>query len=267
MGIDYKLRNSVATQATVGLGALAMAGAVGCGDDEGKYNSGHVEADWMETDGAAGRINLGEVQKAFKDAKDPSAFEQRLNEIYTGKNLILVKVKKDGDAMHVSGWEDLDSSGTIEDEKDDKLFQITVNKEKKEYDVRGAGVNSHYHHHGSSSGFGGGFFTGYIMGSMMGNMMSGGMYMTPRSHVTVINNHRTTYRSSPAFQQQRQRNSSWQSKQKAKNPAAYKKSQSKASPARKSFQKSTQKSIKSKSRAGGKSGRSGSKGGGFRGGS
>ena len=45
---------------------------------------------WAETDGAAGRINLEEVQEAFKKSESPSEFERRVNEIYEGDSLVLI---------------------------------------------------------------------------------------------------------------------------------------------------------------------------------
>ena len=37
--------------------------------------------DWAATDGAAGRINLDDVQEAFKDSDSATEFEKRVNEI------------------------------------------------------------------------------------------------------------------------------------------------------------------------------------------
>ena len=46
-------------------------------------SSGPTYDQWAATDGAAGRINLDDVQEAFKDSKSPTDFERRANEIST----------------------------------------------------------------------------------------------------------------------------------------------------------------------------------------
>ena len=71
--------------------------------------------DWAATDGAGGRINLDDVQEAFKDSKSATVFEQRVNEIYEGDGLVLIRARQDGEMLTLEGWEDLNNDNAIED--------------------------------------------------------------------------------------------------------------------------------------------------------
>ena len=126
-------------------GALVITGpaAVACGSGGPTYDQ------WAETDGAAGRINLDEVQNQFKAAKSPSDFEKRVNEIYEGDGLLLIRAKQDGEGLSLEGWEDLNGNNEIDDTTDDQLFSIF--ERDKQHEMRGYGANSYYR-----SGFGAG---------------------------------------------------------------------------------------------------------------
>ena len=70
---------------TVGVAVAAAPVAAAC-------SSGPSYDDWAATDGAAGRINLDEVQ-TFKGAKSVSDFENRVNQIYEGDGLVLIRAE------------------------------------------------------------------------------------------------------------------------------------------------------------------------------
>ena len=93
--------------------------------------------EWAATDGAAGRINLDEVQDAFKSSDSPTEFERKVNEIYEGDFLVLIRSSQDGDTLVLEGFEDLDNSGAIEESSDDVLFSIV--KEHDNHELRGHG--------------------------------------------------------------------------------------------------------------------------------
>ena len=133
------------SMAALGTAAL-LAGPVGAA-----CSSGPTYEDWAATDGAAGRINLDEVQKAFKDSGSATEFEKRVNEIYEGDEIVLIKAKQDGDSTTLEGWEDLNKSKEIDDQ-DDLLFTIVENNDKHE--MRGHGSNGYYR-----SNFGGGNYS------------------------------------------------------------------------------------------------------------
>ena len=91
-----------------GVSLLAAPVAAAC-------DSGPTYEDWAATDGAAGRINLDEVQQAFKDSNSATEFEKRVNEIYEGDGIVLIRVEQDGNRTNLEGWEDLNKSKEIED--------------------------------------------------------------------------------------------------------------------------------------------------------
>ena len=115
--------------------------------------------DWAATDGAASRINLDDVQEAFKSSKSATEFERRVNEIYEGDGIIIIRALQDGERLTLESWEDLNGNNDIDESGDDRLFSIV--KVNEEYDMRGHGANGYYH-----SGFGGsGFLFGYLLAS------------------------------------------------------------------------------------------------------
>lgn len=191
----------------VALGVSAIAG-VACGGN-GKSAEGTSADQWVQTDGAAGRINLDDVHDAYKDAFDKdgfqvSKFEKRVNEIYEGDNIVLIQVEQQGDQVVVAGWEDLNANKALDTTTDDKLFSITQKLEdNSSYETRGYGANSYYL---NSSPFNG-FFTGLLLG----NLLSGGRttYVTSPVAYDSLHSSRTAYRSGSSYEQQRARNASY----------------------------------------------------------
>ena len=179
-------------------------------------DSGPSYEDWAATDGAAGRINLDEVQQAFKDAESPTDFEKRVNEIYEGDGIVLIRVQQDGDRMVLGGWEDLNNSKEIEDTSDDLLFTIIRNHENQ-HEMRGYGANSYYHH-----GFGvGDFLFTYMLLSAFTPGFGGSYYSTPIHRYDTISRDRTNYRNSSSYRSQVSKNSNYFSKQKSFAGSSY----------------------------------------------
>ena len=100
--------------------------------------------DWRPQTARPGRINLDEVQTSFKGAKSVSDFENRVNQIYEGDGLVLIRAEQTDTALVLGGWEDLNGNSSIDDAQDEKLFTITE-KEDKSHDMRGHHANSYYH--------------------------------------------------------------------------------------------------------------------------
>ncbi len=179
-------------------------------------SSGPTYDEWAATDGAAGRINLDEVQQAFKDAESPTDFEKRVNEIYEGDGIVLIRVQQDGDRMVLGGWEDLNNSKEIEDTSDDLLFTIVRNHENQ-HEMRGYGANSYYHH-----GFGAGdFLFTYMLLSAFSPGFGGYYYATPIYRYDTISRDRTNYRNSSSYRSQVSKNSSYFNKQKSFAGSSY----------------------------------------------
>jgi hypothetical protein len=197
-----RLRRFGALLLTAG-GALAVAcgGGGKSADDPGQV--------WVESDGAAGRINMDDVQQAYRDAYTADGFqvekfEQRVNEIYEGDNVVLVRVDRAGDTATISGWEDLNGDKQAVEGVDDKLFTITQDlRDGGNYTTQGHGANGYYH---SVSPFGG-FFTGLLIG----NLLSGGRttYVTSPARYDALNSSRASYRGNSGYSAQQSRNAAY----------------------------------------------------------
>ena len=192
--------------------------------------------DWAATDGAAGRINLDDVQQAFKDSDSATEFEQRVNEIYEGDGLILIRAKQDGEMLTLEGWEDLNNDNEIDESNDDQLFSI-VKGTNNEYDMRGYHGNGYYQSHFGAGDF---LFT-YLLISAITPRFGGYYYSTPSSRGTEIRNQRTTYRNSSAYGGQVRRNASYSSRQASFAGSRYQQSRGNVSSNRSTYQ-SAQKS-------------------------
>ena len=162
---------------------------------------------WAATDGAAGRINLDDVQEAFKDSKSATEFETRVNEIYEGDGIILIRALQDGDRLTLEGWEDLNNDTQIDDARDDLLFTIVNQNDQNE--LRGHHANSYYH-----SSFGGG---GFLFGFMLASALSPGpyFYSTPVTRGSSIRQSRASYRQSGRYGTQVARNSRYATQQRS----------------------------------------------------
>ena len=188
-------------------------------------------ADWAATDGAAGRINLDDVQEAFKNSESATDFEQRVNEIYEGDGLVLIRAKQDGETLTLEGWEDLDGDNTIDDAKDDQLFAIVRNS-GGDHEMRGYHANSYYNSYWGPGDF---LFT-YLLISAITPRFGGYYYSTPPTRGPEMRNQRTTYRNSSAYNSQVNRNASYNTKQSSFAGSRYQQSRSNVSSNRSSYQ-------------------------------
>ena len=198
----------------------------------GACSSGPSYDDWAATDGAAGRINLDDVQEAFKDSKSVTEFETRVNEIYEGDGLIFIRSRQDGQGLTVEGWEDLNGDNQIDDAQDDRLFSIVRND--NDYDMRGHHANGHYR-----SRFGGGdlLFTYLILSSL-----NRPFYQTPITRGTTMRQQRTAYRQSSKYSGQVGRNSRFNSQQQRFAGSRFQQSRGNVSANRQTYQR-TQRST------------------------
>ena len=208
------MRKKRVTKTTIALlsGASLLAGPVAAA-----CSSGPSYEEWAATDGAAGRINLEDVQKAFEESESPTEFETKVNQIYEGDGIVLIRVEQDGDRMNLEGWEDLNGSKAIEDGSDDRLFSIVRNHDNS-HEMRGYGANSYYHH-----GFGAGdFLFTYMLLSAFTPGFGGYYYNTPVNRYDTISRDRTNYRNtSQSYRNQVSRNSQYFNKQKTFAGSSY----------------------------------------------
>ena len=209
---------------------VMVAGPVIAGCVPGSTTVTH--ADWAVTEGAMGRINMDALQDAFEKAKSIEEFEKRLNEIYEGDNLVLVRAKEEGGKRTIEAFEDLNKDGEMDPASDDLLFTIT--NENNSNSIQGRGANSY------RSGFGGpgSFLFTYLIFS---SLTRGGYgYATPRSRQGQMRTDRSNYRNSTAYAGGRsggqvKRNSDYYTRQSASNRGAYNSAGRQLSPARSTY--------------------------------
>ena len=172
-----------------------------CGDSSG----GATYDQWAATDGAAGRINLDDVQLAFQQSSSATEFERRVNEIYEGDGIILIRASQDGNRLTLEGWEDLDANNQIDDAADDRLFAII--KEDEQHQLQGYHANSYYHSHFGAGDF---LFTYLLISSLNRGPY---FYQTIPDRATDIRRDRTSYRGSSRYDTQLNRNRQYTSRQ------------------------------------------------------
>ena len=207
------------------LGGIVAAGPLLAACGEPSYD------DWAATDGAAGRINLDDVQEAFKNSDSATDFERRVNEIYEGDGLVLIRAKQDGEQLTLEGWEDLNNDNTIDEASDDQLFSI-VRGTNGDHEMRGYHANSYYYSH-----FGvGDFLFTYLLISAITPRFGGYYYTTPPSSGPAMRSQRTTYRNSSAYGGQVQRNANYNTKQASFAGSRYQSSRGNVSSNRTSYQ-------------------------------
>jgi len=178
---------------------------------------------WAETSGKAGQINLEAVEKAMEKSKDVSEFEKRVNEIYTGEEMVLIEVKNEGREQLVSGYADLNNNLEIDQDADEKLFTFRrwYEGDEPRYAMRGYGVNSYYYHPYPP---GMNLLTTYLLVSALTRPM----YTAPVYHTTVVDrratrDYRTNYRKTPSYRNQIDTNRRFQTRMSSKHGTTYRK--------------------------------------------
>lgn len=178
-------------------------------------NNHYVSA---QVNGQPARINLEQVRQAFwaTQGNDMNtamrAFEQRVNEIYEGDEIVQVDAARQSQGLLVVGFIDRNGQPGFQP-GDDRLFTIeqtsAANNGQIGYSMTGWNnqpyYNGYYTYHDHGSGLG--FMTGLMLGHMLwGHWGTGYHYYTPVEHIHVIHDYRTTYRTSPTYHLQQQQN-------------------------------------------------------------
>jgi hypothetical protein len=182
----------VATRTLV-FALAASVGATGftaCGGSPGTER-------WVATENTTVEIDWDAINQAYRDAEGPEDFEKRVNEIYTGDEIISVSVRDvDDKAQVVTGFFDKNEDGQVaEDEKVFTIQRDIVDPEKAQYSIAGHGAYGHYHSPMWD------IAAGMMMGSMLSRMFMPGytpMYRTPYTTSptsrAALASHRNTYR-------------------------------------------------------------------------
>jgi hypothetical protein len=220
------------------LGIIA-GGIIATGPLVAACGGGISAEEWAATDGAAGRINLDDVQEAFKNSDSATDFERRVNEIYEGDGIIFIRARQDGEALTLEGWEDLNSNSEIDDAQDDLLFSIV--KEQDQNTMEGHGANGYYR-----NSFGGGdfLFTYLLLSSFSRGPY---FYNTPSTRGGTLRTQRTSYRTSSGYSRQVSKNSTFQNNQKKFSGSAYQNASRNQSSNRQTYKSTQQTSGKFKS--------------------
>lgn len=173
-------------------------------------------------EGAAQRINLDEVQKAFWESKGKDfnawmgAFEKRVNEIYEGKEVVSVDATRKDGKLLVTGFIDKDEKPGFAG-NDDKLFTIEQTGEAagNEMPYRVGGADGRPYYEGHHSLLDNPFLQMFLVSQMMNSW--GGHYSTPQRDRIIIRDHRDSYRQSPQYENQRISNRDFNTRYKQKD--------------------------------------------------
>lgn len=166
--------------------------AVGCGDPGSRGNDR-----WVTTENTTVDIDWDAVSEAYKKAEGPEDFEKRVNEIYTGSEIISVGVHDvDAKTQEVTGFFDKNTNGSVED--GEKVFTIRRN-------ITGEGEgNYQIQGHNRYASYRSPFWdiaAGMVVGSMISRAFMPGYtpmysrpYYTPPARHASLTSHRDTYR-------------------------------------------------------------------------
>jgi hypothetical protein len=180
----------------------AVAGQTSSANDSG--------SDFNNRPSDAPRINVQLVEQALSQVQqtDPNGwvqdFEKRVNEIYDGDEVVSIDAHPDAsNNLQIIGYISHSGQQGYQAASDDQLFDIVQT---------GAVANNQtpyrmtYTTSGGSAAYYDGYYTNpYLMGWYGNAIMyhSWGGYYTSPTQIVVIHSYRTTYRTTPAYVQQR----------------------------------------------------------------
>lgn len=170
--------------------AVALSGVTGCEGNRGNER-------WVVTENTQVEIDWDAVNTAYREAEGPEDFERRVNEIYTGDEVISISVRDEDERTQVvTGFFDKNSNGRVEDPE--KIFTIrrdVVGEGAAQYQIVGAGPYAHYHSPIWD------IAAGMMLGSFLSNMFMPGyrpIYVTPYTTTPArrgaLMSHRDSYR-------------------------------------------------------------------------
>lgn len=169
------------------------------------------------------KLDVDAVQKAFQEAKGPEDFEKRINEIYTGKEILSIFVENSGkDKQNVTIYIDNQpQDGQMQN--DEKI--ITLNRDynagsnQVQYNRTGYGPYGYYSTTSPLTYMATGALITYWM-------MSRPTYYTPVTRYSTIQQHRSSYRQTPAYKQQVNKTRTFNNKFSKNAPSKYKNAKS-----------------------------------------
>jgi hypothetical protein len=152
---------------------------------------------WVTTEDSTVDLDWDAVGQAYREAEGPEDFEQRVNEIYTGDEVISVAVQDlDEKTQVVTGFFDKNEDGDVAEEE--KIFTIqrdVKGADSAQYQIAGHGPYAGYHSPMWD------IAAGMLMGSMMARMFMPGYtpmytsaYTTSAARRGALVSHRNTWR-------------------------------------------------------------------------
>ena len=162
-----------------------------CGRDEEKRGTER----WVTTEKTNVKIDWDKINEAYKKAEGPAEFEEKVNEIYEGKEIISIAVEDTEErAQTVVGFFDNNNNGTVEE--DEKIFSIQrdiTGEGEGQYQISGHGAHYGYYHSPMMS-----IVSGMLMGSMMASMFrpsyAPARYTTSTARRGQLKSTRSSYR-------------------------------------------------------------------------
>lgn len=181
----------------VAIAALLLA-APACGGPSRDSQSKRTDR-WVTTEDTTVEIDWDAVGEAYKTAEGPEDFETKVNEIYTGDDIISVSVHdQDAKTQDVTGFFDRDKDGKVgESEKVFSIRRDLVDESSAQYQV--SGHNSYSHYSSPIVPLLAGVATGYMVSRIFSSGYSPSYsqpYVTPTSRHAALTSHRDGYRQS-----------------------------------------------------------------------
>jgi hypothetical protein len=194
-GLILKYGGIAASGVIVGGVLVAFSGCEGC---TGRRSTTYQ---WAETRGRASKIDLEAVERAMRESKDVTEFEQKVNQIYEGDELVLIEVKNiSRDLQEVSGYADINDNAQIDD-GDEKLFTFSRRNTPDggaDYTMIGYGPNYGYSHSGHLTQT---LLNTWLLLQILNTprYTTVPYYHTPRDRVVIIKQERERFRRSPQY--------------------------------------------------------------------
>lgn len=197
---------------------LVSPGLAGCGDNREEQGERYVSSN---VQGQSARINLEAVKQAFWSTQGQDfnswmgGFEQRVNEIYDGSEMVAIDAARKTNMLAVTGFIDKNNQPGYQ-AGDEKLFAIeqTGRGTNDQVPYRMSGAHGDTYYQGHQSVLGNPFLQGLLIGGAVGHFS--GRYYTPRTRYVALRDHRTSFRSSASYEAQRKANTTFSSRYKLK---------------------------------------------------
>jgi len=168
--------------------------------------------------GESQRINLDEVEKAFSSTKGDdlntwmTGFEKRVNEIYEGSEIVSIDATRETGKLNITGFVEKNKEAGFQP-ADDRLFAIeqTGDVTSNQMPYRVVDERGNPYHTGHYSLFDNPFIQALVLGQLLG-AFGPRVYYTPPMRFDTLRDHRTSFRGSPAFANQKVANQNFNSR-------------------------------------------------------